>query len=139
MVISFPRTIPLGPGEEEPRYEAFSVRSDDGVELRMHEWSPAGSARGIVFLLHGIGMYGAPYHAVAPAFSRADLILITVDVRGHGRSGGKRAVLFPRERLLADLDAGLDAIALRHPGAPVFLAGESMGGLLAAEYAWQAS
>ncbi|MEE8141461.1 MAG: alpha/beta hydrolase, partial [Planctomycetota bacterium] len=57
------------------------------------------------------------------------------DLRGHGRSQGERGLLFTEKILCQDLNALTASLATRHPGLPVLLAGESMGELLAAEYA----
>src|SRR5262249_12592336 len=56
-------------------------------------------------------------------------------LRGHGLWGGKPGKLAAPEVLRSDLDAILAFVKTRHPDAPVILMGESMGGLLAADFA----
>src|SRR5262249_31586268 len=53
------------------------------------------------------------------------------DLRGHGRSPGRRGVVRRYDDLLADVRATLDWAAKNHPTLPCFLLGHSNGGLLA--------
>jgi lysophospholipase len=82
-------------------------------------------------------MHGEPYGSIAAGFTSRGLVLVVPDLRGHGRSEGKRGELAEPHILRADLGAVIDVVRQRYPGAPVVLAGESMGGLLAADYAWR--
>jgi alpha-beta hydrolase superfamily lysophospholipase len=135
----YPRSVAPPPGCPEPAYHRLEVTSKDGTKLAVHEWAPpqvpAGSP--VVVLIHGIALHGAPYASVAAGFTARGIPLMVPDLRGHGRSEGERGVLAEPHVLRADLGAVLDAAARRHPNAPLVLAGESMGGLLAADYAWR--
>src|SRR5579871_980926 len=136
---SYPRSIPLPPGCPEPHYQQWQVPSRDSTRLAVHEWSPPQPVAGkpVVLLIHGIGFHGAPYAAVAAGFTCRGLILTAPDLRGHGQSGGTRGELAEAHVLRADIGAVIDQITRRYPGRPLILAGESMGGLIAADYAWR--
>jgi alpha-beta hydrolase superfamily lysophospholipase len=54
--------------------------------------------------------------------------LTAIDMRGHGRSEGRRGHTPSYGALLDDVDALLAGAAERHPGAPRFLYGHSLGG-----------
>jgi alpha-beta hydrolase superfamily lysophospholipase len=138
-VVPYPQLIPVPPGSPQPIYKQISVPARDGTKLNVHEWSPAKASAGApVFLfIHGIGMHGAPYGAVAAAFTARGITLVIPDLRGHGRSEGERGVLAEPHVLRADVGAVIARIHERRPRAPVVLAGDSMGGLLAADYAWR--
>jgi alpha-beta hydrolase superfamily lysophospholipase len=133
----YPVSVALPPGSPPPSYHAQRVTARDGILLHFHEWSPPGDspAKVIVVFLPGIGMHGAPYRAVAAGFTTRGVTLIVPDLRGHGRSGGERGTLADAATLRSDLDCILDMLNDRHRGVPIVLAGESMGGLLAANYA----
>jgi alpha-beta hydrolase superfamily lysophospholipase len=136
---SYPRSIPLPPGCPEPRYQQLQVTSRDGTRLAVHEWSPPPPVadRPVVLLIHGIGFHGAPYAAIAAGFTWRGLILAAPDLRGHGRSGGTCGELVEAHVLRADIEAVIDQISRRYPGRPLILAGESMGSLIAGDYAWR--
>jgi len=56
------------------------------------------------------------------------------DLRGHGRSGGRRGHLGRFTDYLDDTAIFLDAVREEQPEQPVYLLGHSLGGLIAAAY-----
>jgi alpha-beta hydrolase superfamily lysophospholipase len=136
---AYPVSIPTPKGEADPSYQQLSVSARDSTKLVVHEWAPPKPAAGkpVIVFLHGIGMHGEPYAAVAAGFTCRGLTFVVPDLRGHGRSGGDRGQLPPPHVLRADLGAVIGLVNQRHPGAAVVLAGDSMGGLMAADYAWR--
>ncbi|HMP60023.1 MAG TPA: alpha/beta fold hydrolase [Gemmatales bacterium] len=120
-----------------PHYRQMPLVVGPQDRLMIHCWEPTSRlpSAPVVLLLHGIGMHGAPYGAVAREFTDRGLVLLAPDLRGHGQSTGLRGSLPEVEVFQADLLRILDFIAAEWPGAPVVLMGESMGGLLAATLA----
>jgi acylglycerol lipase len=55
-----------------------------------------------------------------------------MDLRGHGKSAGERAMIRSFDEYLADLDIFLARVRAREPGKPLFLFGHSMGGAIVA-------
>jgi alpha-beta hydrolase superfamily lysophospholipase len=135
--VPYPQSIPVPAGSPKPVYQPFRATCRDGTKLFVHEWAPpAAPARApVVVFIHGIGLHGAPYAAVAPGFTLRGVAFVAPDLRGHGRSEGERGALAPPQLMREDISTVLNVTRRRHPGAPVFLVGESMGGLLAADYA----
>jgi lysophospholipase len=135
----YPLSAPPLAGAPKSRYQRLEVSGRDGTTLVVHEWAPAKAAAGkpVVLFLHGIGMHGEPYAAVQGGFTSRELTFVVPDIRGHGRSGGKRGELAEPHVLRADLGAVIGLVGKRHPDAPVVLVGDSMGGLLAADYIWR--
>lgn len=132
---TYPESIPCPEGSSAPVYGRDDVDASDGARLVLHSWSPPAETKAALLFLGGIGMHGAPYRAVAAGFTSRGIAFAVPDLRGHGDSDGRRGVL-PRARVLRrDLDAHYDVLRRRHPDVPVFMGGESMGGLLASEYA----
>jgi lysophospholipase len=89
----------------------------------------------VMVFFHGIGSYGALYYHMAEGLAEAVDHVYYPDLRGHGRSGGKRGDLGPRRQVLADIGAIVDGVRAAHPRDAIVLAGESMGGLLSLAYA----
>lgn len=113
------------------------VRTADGLELACYRWpstAPSCAApRATVALVHGLAEHAGRYQAFAERLNAADIEVVAIDLRGHGRSPGERAWAERFDRYLDDADA-LVASAARE-NTPLFLMGHSMGGAIAARYA----
>ena len=105
------------------------------VEIFWQAWLPAGDPRAIVVIAHGAGEHSGRYAQVAAGLVGHGHGVYALDHRGHGRSGAPRALVDRFAHAIADLDALVVLAAGRHPGAPVFLLGHSMGGTIALAYA----
>ena len=112
----------------------MSWRAEDGAELFAQVWEPRDEARGVVCLVHGLGEHSGRYAHVAQAFTAAGYALVTFDLRGHGKSGGKRGDVPDFEAFMDDIDLLIRTGQERCPGKPCFLYGHSMGGLLVLNY-----
>lgn len=104
----------------------------DGVRLATYRWEPTGPPRSAIVLVHGLAEYLGRYEHVGSALAARGHLAIGDDIRGFGRSGGRRAHVDSWDRILDDL-AGTVAEA-RRIGVPVVLLGHSLGGLIAASY-----
>jgi alpha-beta hydrolase superfamily lysophospholipase len=135
----YPLSIPPAADAPKAKYEKLEVTARDDAKLVVHEWAPAKVVAGkpVILFLHGIGMHGKPYEAVQAGFTSRDLVFVVPDLRGHGSSDGKRGELAEPHVLRADIGAEIALIYNRYPDSPVVLVGDSMGGLLAADYAWR--
>lgn len=133
----YPRSVPPPPNFPEILDTPREVIAADGTKLVLHEWAPPNvpASRPVVLFIHGIGMHGEPYGAVGAGFTAREITFDALDLRGHGRSGGIHGELARPEVLRSDIAAAIDHVRKRRPQATIFLAGESMGGLLAADYA----
>lgn len=106
----------------------------DGLELMIQGWEPELNPRAVVCLVHGLGEHSGRYAHVAEALTSAGLILFAHDLRGHGRSEGKRGHIQNVDLVLDDIDRILDEAARRYPDLPRFLYGHSLGGILTLNY-----
>ncbi len=88
------------------------------------------AVRAEVLLTHGLGEHSGRYRHVAEVFAARGLC--AYDLRGHGRSGGRRGDAARYEMLLDDL--GFAAARVAHEERPVFLLGHSLGGQIALNY-----
>ncbi|HBV98420.1 MAG: hypothetical protein JL50_20285 [Peptococcaceae bacterium BICA1-7] len=113
----------------------FQWTTRDGLQLQAREWvHDTKKPRAVVCLVHGYAEHSARYEHMAAEMTRSGLNLMTFDLRGHGRSGGKRGHTPSYEAMMDDISLLLDEASRRYPGLPLFLYGHSMGGNLVLNY-----
>lgn len=105
--------------------------SDDGVRLHSRAWNPAGAPRAVIALVHGLGSHADRLAPLAEALSDAGYAVAGLDLRGFGRSEGRRGHTPSLEVSFDDLTGFLAELARRWPDLPQVLYGHSMGALLA--------
>src|SRR5690606_11685790 len=81
----------------------------------------------VIVGLHGFNDYSNAFAIPAKAWLKQGIATYAYDQRGFGRAPD-RGMWPGTETLVADLDTATRLIARRHPGVPLFVAGESMGG-----------
>ncbi|GAP14440.1 lysophospholipase [Longilinea arvoryzae] len=111
----------------------FSWQSKDGLQFFAQEWRPDGNIRAGVALVHGIGEHSGRYRHVADYFNKQGIGVVSMDHRGHGRTGGLRGH-GSYDQILEDIDRLLEETRQRYPGLPIFLYGHSLGGSLVLYY-----
>jgi alpha-beta hydrolase superfamily lysophospholipase len=116
------------------KFNEWKWKTGDGLEMYSGEWVPDEEACGVICLVHGVGEHIGRYQWVGEAFSAAGYILAGFDIRGFGKSEGRRGYTPTLEAYFDDIDAFLAQAAERHPGLPRFLYGHSMGGNLVLAY-----
>jgi alpha-beta hydrolase superfamily lysophospholipase len=102
-----------------------------GLDLYAQSWVPEHSPRAVVVIAHGLAEHGGRYDELAGRLVDDGYAVYALDHRGHGRSPGHRANIDRFSYLVTDLSTFVGRSAQRHPGAPVFLLGHSMGGAIA--------
>lgn len=107
----------------------------DGLRLYYQEWIPAAPPRSLILMVHGLGDHGGRYaHVVAHLVAQGHAVSIH-DLRGHGRSEGRRAYVSAFDRYLDDFEVFFRTVRARRPDdLPIFLFGHSMGGAIALLY-----
>lgn len=94
--------------------------------------SPAVEPRVALLCIHGLGLSSRSYTTLGKRLSRLGVATYAIDVRGFGswmKAQGHEEVDF--SGCLNDVQTALKAIHAAHPGVPVFILGESMGGAIA--------
>lgn len=108
-----------------------SERSFDGVggtRIVYDVWTPPVEPLGVVILCHGFGEHARRYDHVAQRFGEGGLITYAIDLRGHGRSGGKRVVLKDISEYTDDFHHLVGIATAAHPELKRVVLGHSMGG-----------
>jgi alpha-beta hydrolase superfamily lysophospholipase len=113
-----------------------------GLLLVAHRWAPLGHespadprTRAAVAILHGHGEHSGRYGAVVDALTARGFAVHAFDLRGHGRSPGRRGHIEAWDEYRDDLEAFVAHVRSQEaPGTPVFLYGHSLGGAIALEY-----
>jgi alpha-beta hydrolase superfamily lysophospholipase len=100
--------------------------------LRYRESRVAGAIAQIL-LVHGVAEHGGRYGAFEEFFADHGVGVSVMDLRGHGRSEGRRVWVPAFESYLEDLDVFLPHVQSHTER--VFLVGHSLGGLIAVRYA----
>jgi alpha-beta hydrolase superfamily lysophospholipase len=127
---------PRAPVPEEVDREELTFAGTDGVQLYAQRWRPrTGQVRGVLVIHHGLADHSARYAGFAEQLVRRGYAVWALDMRGHGRSAGRRVTFDRIDELVGDLERFVALVRTREPGAPVFVFGHSLGGLVTALYA----
>lgn len=117
------------------RTTEFTFTGAGGVPIFATSWLPEGALRDHLVLAHGYAEHLGRYRAVAKVFTDAGYAVHALDHRGHGKSGGTRAVIDSFANADADIDQLVDRVRRESGLARIKLVGHSMGGSLALNYA----
>lgn len=120
------------PGEKsEKRHAVRHQASLDAVPVMC--WIDSNQKPSLALLcVHGLGLHKGTYAQFGELMARKGVAVYAVDVRGFGsflEMPGERKCDFPH--CLDDVCEALRLVRRTHPGLPVFLLGESMGGAIA--------
>jgi len=127
-----PTVVPMGPPVTTPRIEADPQIDDrivtaDGIALPLAMWKPAEPPRAVILAVHGFNDYSNAFEDAAKDWTDAGIITYAYDQRGFGRAPD-RGLWVGTDTLVSDLETATRLIAARHPGIPLYVLGESMGG-----------
>lgn len=112
---------------QEYTFEAF-----DNRKMFVNQWVSPGSPKAGLVLVHGLGEHSGRYTHFAEFMNQHNISVYAVDLFGHGKTEGKQGHTPKIEDYLWQIKFLLDMVG--QLGAPVFLYGHSMGGLLVLKY-----
>ena len=115
-------------GSSEHRFIAF-----DETPVFYRRFQAAGAAKGAAVIVHGMGEHGGRYSHVASYLADIGIECFVPDLRGFGKSGGRRAYVRRFDVYHEDL-AALTQLAARETSDRVFLVGHSFGGLITSSF-----
>ena len=127
---STPQQLAAGPGSAAVHIaDAGHWVARDGYRLAFSTWAAA-KPNAVIVALHGMNDYGEAFALPAKFWSESGVTVYAFDQRGFGRTEGDGR--WPgSETLVADTREFVGLVRARHPGLPVYLVGESMGGAVA--------
>jgi alpha-beta hydrolase superfamily lysophospholipase len=114
--------------------EEFYLTSSDGLNLHGVTCAPSTDSKASVSIVHGIGEHIGRYETITNYLNQAGYATVMIDLRGHGKSEGKKGHSPSYENLLDDVSLLLNETKKRFPAIPQFLLGHSMGGALVLNY-----
>lgn len=117
----------LGPARHAPAFDDASFTMADGAVLPYRLWQPAGEIKAVILALHGFNDYSRAWEMPAETWAKAGIATYAYDQRGFG-AAPQPGIWAGEVALTNDLRAAVALVAAKHPGVPVFVAGESMGG-----------
>lgn len=121
-------------GDEAGHFE-LTLRSTDDVLLYAQGWRPHGPPQAAVLIVHGLRDHGARYAPLARELVKRGWAVVAFDLRGHGRSQGRRVTIDRFDRHVDDLSMMVEQLRSMVPDRPLMLLGHSMGGTIASLYA----
>lgn len=105
----------------------LNLSSADGTTLSGRHWSVE-TPKAVMALVHGFGEHCGRYDDMASYLNGQNIAVAAVDMRGHGKSGGKRGVVKSYRDFQDDLGTLLTQTRAIYPTIPLTLYGHSMGG-----------
>ena len=89
------------------------------------------SPRAALILIHGLGGHSNNWESMANFFSEHGISSYAIELKGFGNTEGHRGHIDSLNTYIKDVRRLYNIIKKEHRGRPVFVAGESMGGLIA--------
>ncbi|CCG42610.1 alpha/beta hydrolase [Magnetospirillum molischianum] len=127
------RLNPAGPPQMDPSLTADTIHLADGAALPLRMWLPSDRPpRAVVLALHGMNDYSNAFATAGSALAAHGIVTYAIDQRGFGR-GPHPGQWSDKAAMAADAITAARVLADKHPGLPLFLLGESMGGAVAIE------
>ncbi len=125
-----PLTYPAGPAVTQPHFLMDWFVARDGIRMTVRSWQPKDPAKAVIVALHGFNDYSNFFAAPGAWLADRGIASYAYDQRGFGDGVGiglwAGADAYVRD--LADFTA---LVRRTHPGVPVYVLGESMGGAVA--------
>lgn len=116
------------PAVAAPAIDSNHLVAADGARLPLRRWlPPAEPPKAVLLALHGFNDYSNFFAGAGAWLAERGIASYAYDQRGFG--GAPNRGRWPgTAALLDDLRLGARALRRRHPGVPLYLLGESMGG-----------
>ncbi|WP_010239402.1 alpha/beta hydrolase [Clostridium arbusti] len=116
------------------KIKEFSHNAIDGTSLFFREWLPDGNVKAVVCIVHGLGDHSNWYKGLVDYFNKNNFAVLAFDLRGHGKSEGKRGHTPSYEAFMSDIDILVNVAKKDFNNLPIFFYGHSFGGNLTINY-----
>ena len=120
-----------------PEMRSLMLKMRDGTNINCVDYFPASPAHSSIVFMHGLGEHCGRYAHLADYFCTRGFAVRTYDLRGHGKSSGRRGDIPHQDSLLDDAQQVMHDWQTSCPTSVTrqLLLGHSMGGLFAAKFA----
>ena len=125
-----PRLEPAGPAVQAPQLQNDRILQPDGAALPLRTWLPKAAPRAVIVALHGMNDYSRAFENPGAYWAARGIATYAYDQRGFGKAPN-RGLWAGHDTMTADLATAVALVRTRHPGVPLYVAGESMGGAVA--------
>lgn len=115
-------------------HQEYIWHAFDNTKLFAQSWQTKEKPKVVINLIHGLGEHSGRYSQWSEWFQNQNCAVLAFDLRGHGRSEGKRGYTPSYQHLMKDIDLLLKKSQLLFPDCPKILYGHSLGGNLALNY-----
>ena len=118
------------PETAQPRITDSALIAADGVSLPFRKWLPKSGVKAVILALHGFNDYSNAFAMPASLWAERGIASYAYDQRGFG-GAPRRGSWAGSAQLAADAVTATRILRRIHPGRPIYLLGESMGGAVA--------
>ena len=112
---------------------SYTILASDGINLFIRNHSIRKSNK-VILLIHGLGEHSGRYLNLIQDFNDKNISVFTMDIRGHGKSEGKRGHSPFYDQLMSDIQYFIQHVGNVISNQKYFLYGHSMGGNLVINY-----
>lgn len=112
----------------------FWIKSSDEKNLFFREWLPNKVPSAVICIIHGLGDHSGWYDYLVKYFTDNNFAVLSFDLRGHGKSDGKRGHSENYEILMKDMDLLYNYAQKNFKNLPIYFYGHSFGGNLTINY-----
>jgi acylglycerol lipase len=110
-------------------------QSGDGLRIHYRSSQPTGTPKAVVVINHGVNSHSGRYLWTLEQFAKSGFAAYAIDMRGRGKSEGKRLTIKDAAEHTGDLHQLIGIAKGENPGLPLFLLGHSAGGVVSCTYA----
>lgn len=112
------------------KHESGTFLGYEGQRLFKQSWQPEADRQACLVLVHGLGEHSGRFMNLVAPLVEQGVAVHSFDLRGHGRSSGKRGHIETWLEFRQDLNIFIEAIARSVDDVPIFLYGHSLGSLI---------
>ncbi len=118
----------------QPAHQQFSWLTEDGLRLFAQRWLPMEHPKAIIAYVHGFKDHSDRFAPWARQLTSNGYGVVAFDLRGHGRSDGKRGHAAGFMSYIKDVGILTRYTRKNFPGIPMVLYGHSLGGNIVTNY-----
>ncbi len=115
-------------------FKESEFKNAQGITVKVYYKSSVSESQKAILLFHGYAEYVDRYRSFMDRLSREGYHVYAIDHAGHGRSGGKRALVKRFSNLTEDASQLFGMLRTQHPSMQWYVFGHSMGGGVALDF-----